>query len=253
VSGSASKYPSGVIESLLPECVAAAHARTLDTPITLHEAERASLGAASPGRAGEFATGRACSRRALSRLGFAPAPITRGADREPRWPDGVVGSITHTRGYVAAAVARSDALAAIGIDAEQHDRLPAAVLRSVALPVEQRHIAALPRDETCWDRLLFSAKESVFKAWYPLTRRWLGFEDAIVRFDPPTGTFRASLLVPGPPLYGRPITAFRGRFLVADGLVLTAVSVGAIQRPISTQTFFERRNSRSPSAPPTRP
>jgi len=76
-----------------------------------------------------------------------------------------------------------------------------------------------------WDRLLFSAKESVYKAWYPLTRRWLGFEDARLTVDP-AGTFQAELLVDGARADGRPaLRLLDGRFLVARGLVLTAVCV----------------------------
>src|SRR5262249_33599292 len=61
-----------------------------------------------------------------------------------------------------------------------------------------------------WDRLLFSAKESVYKAWFPLARRWLGFEEADVTLDP-AGRFTARLLVPGP------VSGFTGRWTVHNG------------------------------------
>jgi 4'-phosphopantetheinyl transferase EntD len=70
-----------------------------------------------------------------------------------------------------------------------------------------------------WDRLLFCAKEAVYKVWYPVTRRWLGFEEAEVVFDPATGTFSAALLVPAP------LENLPGRYLVANGLLLAAVTV----------------------------
>lgn len=79
----------------------------------------------------------------------------------------------------------------------------------------------------CWDRLLFSAKESIYKAWFPLTRRWLGFEDTVITINPANGTFTVRLLVPGPALDGRSLTRFEGRWLVRDGLVLTAIAVPA--------------------------
>ena len=78
--------------------------------------------------------------------------------------------------------------------------------------------AARPRGAspgTCWDRLLFSAKESVYKAWFPLTRRWLGFEEADITIDPADGTFTARLLVPAPVAGGSPLTGFTGRWLAA--------------------------------------
>ncbi|MGP0051409.1 MAG: 4'-phosphopantetheinyl transferase family protein [Solirubrobacteraceae bacterium] len=216
-----------MIASLLPRTVAVAETRTAHDPVGLRDGERVSLGHASPGRAREFAAGRACGRRALSALGLPPGEITRGADREPRWPAGVVGSITHTRGYCAAAVARADTVAAVGIDAERHAPLPAEVRAHIALGPEAEFLAERDGDGVCWDCLLFSAKESVFKAWFPLTRRWLGFDEAIVAFDPGAGAFTATLLVAGPLLCGRRLTAFPGRFRIAEGLALTAVAVPA--------------------------
>ena len=59
-----------------------------------------------------------------------------------------------------------------------------------------------------WDRLLFSTKESVYKAWFPLAERWLGFEDARVTIDRDRGSFAARLLVPGPRLDGRELSGF---------------------------------------------
>ncbi|HWF74188.1 MAG TPA: 4'-phosphopantetheinyl transferase superfamily protein [Solirubrobacteraceae bacterium] len=216
-----------MIELLLPAGVASVETRGAHDPGELLGPEREALGRASAGRAREFAAGRACGRRALVDLGFEPAPILRGSDREPCWPPGVVGSITHTRGYCAAAAAPIGTIATLGIDAELHDRLTEGVRAQIALDCEASFLAAREGDGVCWDRLLFSAKESVFKAWFPLTRRWLGFKQARIDFDPPAGTFAATLLVPGPVSGGRAITAFRGRFLVADGFVLTAIALAA--------------------------
>jgi len=78
-----------------------------------------------------------------------------------------------------------------------------------------------------WDRLLFCAKESVYKAWFPLTRRWLGFEQAAITVDPRAGAFTAELLEPAVALDGRRLAGFAGRWLARDGLVLTAITVPA--------------------------
>ena len=78
----------------------------------------------------------------------------------------------------------------------------------------------------CWDRLLFTAKEAVYKAWFPLTRRWLGFEEAEITIDAAGGTFGARLLVPVP-AGGGPLTGLTGRWLARDGLILTAVTACA--------------------------
>jgi 4'-phosphopantetheinyl transferase EntD len=77
------------------------------------------------------------------------------------------------------------------------------------------------------DRVLFCVKESVFKAWHPLTRTWLAFRDASVILHPETGTFTARILVPVPG-WLRPALAsgFAGRYAVHSGLIVTATTVG---------------------------
>jgi 4'-phosphopantetheinyl transferase EntD len=177
----------------------------------------------------EFGTVRHCARRAMEELGLPPVPVLPGERREPRWPAGVVGSLTHCAGYRAAAVARAAEVRSVGIDAEPHGPLPDGVLDSVARPEELPRLAAMAAAHpgTHWDRLLFSAKESVYKAWFPLARRWLGFEDASLTLDP-GGGFDAALWVPGPTVDGAELTALRGRWLVEDGLVVTAICLPAV-------------------------
>ena len=76
---------------------------------------------------------------------------------------------------------------------------------------------------TCWDRLLFSAKETTYKAWFPLARCWLGFEDADITINATDGTFEARLLVSAPTVTGSALAGFTGRWLARDGLILTAI------------------------------
>jgi 4'-phosphopantetheinyl transferase EntD len=213
-----------VIELLLRSPVEAVELRAGAEPDALLPAESAALGEVRDRRRRDFAAGRHCARRALARVGVPPQPILSGPDREPRWPDGLVGSITHCDGYAAAAVARRADVAALGIDAEPHDALPDGVLRLVAGEAERSWIASADAG-TCWDRVLFSAKESVFKAWFPLAGRWLGFRDAVVSFTPRSGRFRAELVAPPAEVGIGSLTGFDGRFMVRDGLVLTAVVV----------------------------
>jgi 4'-phosphopantetheinyl transferase EntD len=179
-------------------------------------------------RRNEFITARHCARIALGRLGLPPVPILKGDKGEPRWPDGVVGSLTHCTGYRGAVVARSPAVRSVGIDAEPHDVLPDGVLDAITLDEERHEIGALP-EGLHWDRILFCAKEATYKAWFPLTRRWLGFEDAHIVFDlDPEGTagvFVAKVLIDGTTLSGPPLTVLRGRWLVRNSLVLTAITL----------------------------
>ncbi|MFK4066906.1 4'-phosphopantetheinyl transferase [Streptomyces sp. NPDC029674] len=176
-------------------------------------------------RRNEFTTVRHCARTALARIGVPPAPILPGHRGAPGWPDGVVGSMTHCAGYRAAVVARADEVTSLGIDAEPGEPLrDPDVLNLVADETERAALAALGsrHPATPWDRLLFSAKESVYKTWFPLTGRWLGFEEARVELDP-GGTFTARLLVEGPVVEGVELKVFSGQWVVRDGIAATAI------------------------------
>jgi 4'-phosphopantetheinyl transferase EntD len=151
-------------------------------------------------------------------LGVPPVPILAGDGGEPLWPDGVVGSISHCAGYRGAAVARASEVAAVGLDAEPHEPLPAGIADAVAVPEEWAQLDRLAavRPGVCWDRLLFSAKESVYKVWYPSAGRMLDFDEARVELAA-DGTFRAQLLVTGP------FSELRGRWVADDSILLTAI------------------------------
>lgn len=212
---------------ILPAEVVGAELRGEGPCPELFPEEAAQVANAVAKRRMDYASARHCARKALAELGIGPVPILSGSRREPLWPDGVVGSMTHTAGYRAAAVARADRVVTVGIDAEPDGPLPDDVLPAVTLEDERAHLAELAaaRPDVHWDKLLFSAKESVYKAWYPLARVFLDFEQARLRFDPERGEFTAELLVPGPAVAGRRLTGFTGRWLVADGLVITAIAL----------------------------
>jgi 4'-phosphopantetheinyl transferase EntD len=216
-----------VIERLVPASARSAEAFTDDPGEPVFPGEEHLIVQAVPSRRQEFVTARRCARTALAALGLPPAPILAGPARAPRWPAGVTGSITHCAGYRAAVVARAGVVAGIGIDAEPHCPLPDGVEEALTVPGEPEALAglALAHPEIHWGKVLFSAKESVYKAWYPLTGRWLGFEEARLTIDP-GGTFTAELLADGTRRDGRPaLRVLRGSFLVDRGLVLTAVTV----------------------------
>ncbi|MGW6444337.1 4'-phosphopantetheinyl transferase family protein [Lentzea sp. NPDC055074] len=212
-----------MLEQLFPATIAVAERFNDDEPVELFPEEEAQLGNAVPKRRFEFSTVRACAREAMRALDVAPAAILPGPKREPLWPEGVVGSLTHCAGYRAAALAMNTDFETIGIDAEPHKPAPDGVLGAIAIPAEIGRMAGLQAADPkiCWDRLLFSAKESTYKAWFPLTRRWLGFEDADITLDP-DGTFHSRVLLPD-----TPITGFDGRWLVQGDLLVTAIAVPA--------------------------
>ncbi len=207
-----------MLDQLLPPAVRSSVAFTDDPDEACYPGEESLVATAAPGRRREIVTARRCAREALLALGHAPAAILRGATREPLWPTGVAGSITHCAGFRAAAVAHTTEIASLGIDAEPHAPLPPRVLGPVATPSDLDLLAKLDvsHPEICWDRLLFSAKESIYKTWFPVAGRWLGFEDASLSIDPDAGTFTGHILIDGP------ITELHGKFLVDRGLIVTA-------------------------------
>jgi 4'-phosphopantetheinyl transferase EntD len=213
-----------VIEQILPPAVASVEAFADSPEAALFPEEQSIIARAVDRRRREFTTGRACARSALAKLGVPPGPILRGERNAPQWPAGIVGSITHCAGYRAAAVARAGELVGIGIDAEPNQPLPDGVLRAVALPDEEAGLRALPAG-TAWDRLLFCAKEAIFKVWFPLTVLPLGFESARVTIHPTRATFEAHLLVPSPnPLLP---TTLAGRWLATSVHLLAAIALPA--------------------------
>jgi 4'-phosphopantetheinyl transferase EntD len=223
-----------VFEELLPESVVVVEAHS-DDPLwdaPLYPEEEALVQRAVTKRRREFAAVRGCARRAMEKLGVPAQPVVSGERGAPVWPAGLIGSMTHCDGYCAAVLARDGDLASVGVDAEPHGPLPEGVGEAVFLPAESGRLARLAarRPGVHWDRILFSAKESVYKAWFPLTRKWLDFSEADIVLHPDPdgadrGTLHAELLVPGPEVDGRALQAFDGRWVVRDGFVATSVVV----------------------------
>ena len=176
--------------------------------------ERAAVARAVTSRRLEFARGRACARAALAALGRDPVAVPVGPDREPLWPEGVVGSITHAGERVAAVVAPASGLAGIGIDVEARRPLTAEVRAKVVLPEDRVAVG------DAGPLVVFSAKEAVFKALFPTTRVWMGFDAVILEEEPEGGRLRArpSGLSPASP----GVEDLSGAYRVTDQWVTTA-------------------------------
>lgn len=213
-----------MLASILPLAVRCAESTRDPAEAVLLPEEEDSLGAVVPERRREFTTARHLARRALKDLGRPPCPVPTGAAGEPLWPAGVVGSITHSRGYRAAAVAEAGQVRGLGVDAEVHAAVPEQVLRRISVPAEREHLTALSRanPSISWDVLLFSAKESGFKTWFPMGVRGLRFEDVHVTFSMDG---RLYARIDGPDAgdsQGCGATEAEGKWLVRGGLVVTA-------------------------------
>jgi 4'-phosphopantetheinyl transferase EntD len=207
---------------LLPDGAAVREsAADLPSPGLFPEELRA-VGRAVESRRREFATGRALAREAVAAVGGPRGPIGVGPRRQPLWPEGYVGSITHCSGYRAAAVAPARRLAALGIDAEVVAPLSEGVAGLVLRPDEARQApAGIPQE--AFDVLRFSAKESLYKAWFQVVGVYLDFQEAELAVAD-GGRFSARVLHPETPDALREVS---GRWALAGRHVLTAVAVPA--------------------------
>jgi enterobactin synthetase component D / holo-[acyl-carrier protein] synthase len=175
----------------------------------------------------EYLAGRHCARLALARLGVRDHVLRAGADRAPVWPAGIVGSITHTGaaqdGFCGVAVARSHDLVALGIDAELDRPLPDELLQTVLTARERDALLRRPAESRGQiAALIFSAKESVYKALSPRLGIFIEFEQVDVDVDAEDGNFTAEVRLPGAPA----MPPLSGRLLLTPGLLLTAVAIG---------------------------
>jgi enterobactin synthetase component D len=158
----------------------------------LFAAEEEYISMAVPKRKSEFRLGRWSARKALQFFNVDPCPILAGANREPIWPRGYVGSITHCEGFYAAAVARDTTHHSLGIDAEQNRSIPPEIRDQIMTVMEKKwYNLTLHKDKT--DLLIFSAKESIFKCLYPLVNHYIDFLEIDLIIDRSYLQFRADL------------------------------------------------------------
>jgi 4'-phosphopantetheinyl transferase EntD len=177
----------------------------------LHPVEKDGIGEVGAGRLREFAVGRACARRGLGLLGLEVRPVGVGEHREPVWPDGVVGSISHHGGVCLAAVARADEFVGVGIDIANVGGLPQGTRDLVLTAGEKKSLEE--EDEM----IAFSAKESALKFWWPLGRRVRDPREIEIEIDREAGSFEARPR-------GGDGDRERGRFAQTGRFVVTGVS-----------------------------
>jgi enterobactin synthetase component D len=190
-----------------------------------------SLARAVPKRKAEFVAGRHCARLALARAaegrGGVGEPLPIGPERAPVWPTGYVGSITHTRGYVAAAAARAEGVRSLGLDSERVMGAETAesVRSMVAVEGEIEGLAGAGLDPAPLLTLVFSAKESLYKCLHPLVGRFFGFHEArLCSFDAGAGRYVIELTKGLSAEFG-PGARFGGRFALEGELVHTGMAL----------------------------
>ena len=191
---------------------------------SLLQEEAIAIGGAIATRRREYAAGRAAARQALSKLGIPPGPIVTQHDRTPKWPAGIVGSISHCSGCCVAVVARSARTSGLGIDVENATPLPDEIMRMVCCDEERQGLEILG---ALGGKLAFCAKEAFYKCYYPMTKAFLDFSDVLVRFslgrDREAGLFSIAITNPDRPRLPE-ADRVTGRWFVAPGHVLAGVS-----------------------------
>lgn len=191
----------------------------------LHPKEAEFVSKAVEKRRLEFAGGRLCARHALAELGVHDFPLCVGENRFPRWPESLVGSISHTGGYCAALAARRSRYQGIGVDVERRDRLERKLESHICTAAERHWLDSLPaaqrRDMAT---VIFSAKEAFYKCQYCVTLSWLGFQDASVELVEDRFEIELHKTLPG---LGEPGTRFRGRFAIGEEHIFAAIGIDA--------------------------
>lgn len=183
------------LQSVLPSGAACAGGGLLNaSDAPLFPVEEASVARAVPKRRTEFRTGRAYARAALTALGCAPSPILVGESRQPLWPNGFVGSISHSAQICASVVGRSKYFSGLGLDLELHDELEGDLYPLIGREDEsylKQNLAGTGIDP---GKLLFVIKEAVYKAYFPGAGTFLDFHDVKVEIDPARAEFLAFLV-----------------------------------------------------------
>lgn len=177
---------------------------------------------AVPKRIKEFTLGRTAARQALKKLGITDSvAIGRGAKREPLWPEGIVGSITHSKDIAMAAVAKKQHVRALGIDLEKSSRKSSIdISEKIALPSELDWIAG----SDLRLMMLFSAKEALFKAIFPIYGDYFWHHQAELSWSAKDNAFLATLdFSPAPELGAE--SSFRIQVDQKNGFILSSMLI----------------------------
>jgi 4'-phosphopantetheinyl transferase EntD len=214
---------SAELSGLFPASVVAAELTSPAPRTLLTSSELQSISHCADKRIQDFTRGRACAHRVLSELGITDFSLLAGEKREPIWPDGITGSITHTTGFAAAVAAPRSGIASVGVDCEIVESVDEELWSRICTPTEQARLARVPVAERGRQAaLIFAAKEAFYKCQFPVSREWVGFEDVEIEptdWPASAGSFRIL------PQKGLPVSdgwvaslvcrfQFRGRWVV---------------------------------------
>ncbi|MEB6380410.1 enterobactin synthase subunit EntD [Leclercia adecarboxylata] len=160
--------------------------------------------------AGRIAAFHALNRQAIPAI---------GSSGEPLWPAGVRGSLSHS-GTLAVAICRDRGLIGIDCEAIIAENEAREIQGGVIDSQEARVLADCGLPFALAFTVIFSAKESLFKALFPHVQAWMGFECA--RVTALTGsTLALTLTRPLPPFAQN--QGFIAHWLRMDASVVTLI------------------------------
>ena len=211
-----------LIEELFSPVTVRAYTSSVELSLidTLRAEEVGAITSMTVARQAEFGTARACARAGLADLGI-DAAIPKRSDGSPAWPNGIAGSISHSRGFCLAVTSSQGYM--IGVDVEEIGRMSSGVERRILVDTEREDLAGLDEaGRQLHVATIFAAKEAFYKAHYELDARYLGFDVIAVRVGEMSLSFEVSSGAVGSEVIGRIV----GRALVQDGRVIVGVSIG---------------------------
>lgn len=216
---------AALAETVLPQGIGIASRDPAVLSDTGHCAERGAVKNAVPRRVAEFHAGRAAARAAMVRLSLPPRPVPMGPDRAPVWPEGITGSISHSKTACVAAVALRRDWAGLGIDLEEATPLESSLLPEICTKAEQHWLGTQPEAERgILAKLIFSAKEATYKAQYPITKRLFGFQTLEITLDRDATRFEARFLRDEGVFVAGSLLS--GAYVYAAGLLVTGMALG---------------------------
>lgn len=133
----------------------------------------------------EFHAGRIAARDVLEAMGISGQPIGKHTNRAPLWPQGVAGSISHSDDIALAVAKRSDV--ALGVDLELNEPLSTDVTEVISTAAERSAFASA----TAPERIIFSAKESVYKCLSLKVGRVIDFSEVAITPNDAQNRFEA--------------------------------------------------------------
>lgn len=221
-----------LIKTLFPDAVEVVIATPEMWERPVKVAEEQSITSAVEKRKREYRAGRHSAAAVLSMLGIEDYSLLNDPQRAPIWPPGIIGSLTHCDNFCCAVAASQLNIASVGIDAEPLIPLPKESTPLICHEQELVSLQASGHTDNFWSKVIFSAKEAFYKAYFPLCRQYLDFLEAHVELHASqsktkatrSGDFSIQLLTPPHyALYNQ--QSFSGRYLITATHIITAITL----------------------------